>query len=96
MINKKIFLFLALLLIATSLFTTGGKTQSLIPYGGGHPPKPGTHAPIITHAYAADKGRYGIIWKIYIEAEDTDADMDYVAVVVNQTGKVVTQPIVYS
>jgi hypothetical protein len=87
MINKKIFLFSALLLISTSLFTTGGKTQSLIPYGGGVSPKPGTHAPIITHAYAEDKGVYGIIWKIYIEAEDTDADMHYVAVVVNQTGQ---------
>ncbi len=46
-----------------------------------------THAPIITHAYASDKGGYGAIWKIYIEAEDTDADMDYLIVVVDQIGQ---------
>jgi len=46
----------------------------------------GTNAPIITHAFAVDKGRYGSIWKIYIEAEDADGDMDKIAVVVDQTG----------
>jgi len=45
-----------------------------------------TKAPIITHAFAVDKGCYGYIWKIYIEAEDPDADMERVAVVVNQVG----------
>lgn len=47
----------------------------------------GTHAPIITHAHASDKGGYGAIWKIYIEAEDTDADMNYVSVAVDQAGQ---------
>ena len=46
----------------------------------------GINAPIITHAFAVDKGRYGSIWKIYIEAEDPDGDMDKIAVVVDQTG----------
>ncbi len=46
----------------------------------------GTRAPIITHTFAADKGHYGYIWKIYIEAEDPDGDMDKVAVVVEQMG----------
>jgi len=46
----------------------------------------GTKAPIITHAFAVDKGSYGSIWKIYIEAEDPDGDMDKIAVVVDQTG----------
>jgi hypothetical protein len=90
MINKKILLFLALLLVFTLLFTTGGKTQTLFPSEGGIPPKLGSHAPVITHAYAADKeayGAYGNIWKIYVEAEDTDADMNYVIVVVDQTGQ---------
>ncbi len=87
MIPKKMFLFLALLLIFSVLFTTGGKTQSLFPYEGGAPPKPGTHAPIITHAYAVDKGQYGIIWKVYVEAEDPDADMNYVTAEVNQIGQ---------
>lgn len=43
-------------------------------------------APVITHAFAVDKGHYGSIWKIYIEAEDPDGDMDKIAVVVNQLG----------
>jgi hypothetical protein len=46
----------------------------------------GTKAPIITQAFAVEKGHYGYIWKIYIEAEDSDGDMDKIAVVVDQTG----------
>jgi len=46
----------------------------------------GTKAPIITDAFAVDKGPYGYIWKIYIEAEDPDGDMDKIAVVVDQAG----------
>ncbi len=46
----------------------------------------GMKAPMITHTFAADKGRYGSIWKIFIEAEDPDGDMDKIAVVVEQTG----------
>jgi hypothetical protein len=45
-----------------------------------------TQAPTITHFFAADKGRYGCIWKIYIQAEDPDADMERIAVIVNQVG----------
>src|SRR4030043_991764 len=47
---------------------------------------PGTKAPIITHTFAVDRGHYGYIWKIYIEAEDPDGDMNKIAVVVNQMG----------
>ena len=43
-------------------------------------------SPVITRAFAADKGHYGYIWKIYVEAEDPDGDMDRIAVVVEQTG----------
>ncbi len=86
MINKNIFLFLALLLVFTLLFTTGGKTQALFPSEGGTSPKPGTHAPIITHAYAVNHGYYGYIWKIYIEADDPDGDMLKIASVVDQVG----------
>ena len=32
-------------------------------------PKSGTSGPVITASYAIDKGYYGIVWKIYIEAE---------------------------
>jgi len=44
------------------------------------------NAPIITHTFAVDKGRYGYIWKIYIKAEDPDGDMERIAVVVDQMG----------
>jgi hypothetical protein len=50
------------------------------------PNHPGVKAPMITHAFAVDKGHYGNIWKIYIEAEDPDGDMDKIAVVVDQRG----------
>ena len=74
---KKHFIPFAFFLIITFSIAHNGWTQA----------RQGTHAPIITHAYAADKGPYGTIWKIYIEAEDTDADMDYVIVVVDQAGQ---------
>jgi hypothetical protein len=48
--------------------------------------KPETKGPVITNSYAKDTGRYGTIWKIYLEGEDASADMDYVAVVVDQPG----------
>ncbi len=50
------------------------------------PNSDGTKAPFITQAFAANKGRYGSIWKIYIEAEDPDGDMNKIAVIVDQTG----------
>jgi hypothetical protein len=43
-------------------------------------------APNITHAFAIDKGYYGCIWKIYIEAEAPNGDMDRIAIIVEQTG----------
>ena len=42
--------------------------------------------PHITHAFATDKGYYGCIWKIFIEAEAPNGDMDRIAVNVDQTG----------
>lgn len=45
------------------------------------------HPPVITHAYATDKGPNGTVWKIYIEAEDAGGDMNYVLVVVDQIGQ---------
>jgi hypothetical protein len=49
-------------------------------------PRPGSHAPIITHAFAVEKGYYGYIWKIYIEAEDLDGDMLRIASVADEVG----------
>jgi hypothetical protein len=43
-----------------------------------------TQALTITHFFAADKGPYGCIWQIYIEAEDPDGDMDRISVQVDQ------------
>ncbi len=72
----KFFYLIGLLLVGTLLIASACWAQS----------EPETRAPVITKSYAQDKGRYGTVWKIYIEAEDTDADMDYVIVMVDQPG----------
>jgi len=74
---KKHFIPFSFFLVITFFIALSGWTQA----------RQETHGPKITHAYAADKGPYGINWKVYIEAEDTDADMDYVIVVVDQVGQ---------
>jgi hypothetical protein len=38
----------------------------------------------ITHFSALDRGPYGCIWQIYIEAEDPEGDMDRISVEVDQ------------
>jgi hypothetical protein len=83
--TKKALCFVSLLLALTFFLPCKGWTQ-LFPYSGGGQPKPGTHAPIITHAFAVDKGYYGYIWRIYIEAEDPDGEMLRIASVVDQVG----------
>ena len=80
-------LFILILLFAVSLFfVREGMVQPLSNPEGGKPLRPGTSAPVITHAFAVEKGYYGYIWKIYIEAEDPDGDMLRIASVVDQTG----------
>jgi hypothetical protein len=49
-------------------------------------PRPGTKAPIITNAFAVDKGYYGYIWKIYLQAEDPNGEMLRIALSVDQPG----------
>jgi hypothetical protein len=67
--------------VALSRSTKKGKMKEVkIPNHAGIKP------PNITHAFAVDKGYYGSIWKIYIEAEAPDGEMDKIAVVVHQTG----------
>jgi hypothetical protein len=51
------------------------------------PSKVGTHPPVITHTFAVERGQYGSVWKIYIEAEDPDGDMVRIASVADQVGK---------
>ena len=82
--NSRKILYLTSLLLALGFFVPGQGWTQLFPYTGG-PTKPGTHAPIITHSFAVEKGYYGYIWKIYIEAEDPDGDMLRIAAVVDQT-----------
>jgi hypothetical protein len=82
---NKFSMVLGVLLVFSLFVPPQGWTQ-LIPNAGGTQPKPGTHAPIITNAFAVDKGYYGNIWRIYIEAEDPDGDMLRIAAVVDQVG----------
>jgi len=83
--TKKALCFASLLLTLTFLLPCKGWSQ-LFPYTGGGQTRPGTHAPIITHAFAVEKGYYGYIWKIYIEAEDPDGEMLRIASVVDEVG----------
>ena len=46
----------------------------------------GPNAPVITHAFAVEKIKYGDILKVYIEAEDPDGEMVKIATVVDQAG----------
>ncbi|NWF93062.1 MAG: hypothetical protein HXY46_09095 [Syntrophaceae bacterium] len=48
--------------------------------------KPTGSPPVITHSFAVEKGPYGYVWRLYIEAEDPDGDMLKIASVVRQTG----------
>lgn len=48
--------------------------------------KEGTKPPVILNAYAIDRGQYGTVWRIYLEAEDPDGDMLRIASVVHQVG----------
>ena len=82
---RKVFGLMSLLLAITFFVPCQGWAQ-LFRYEGGTQPKAGTHAPIITHAFAVEKGYYGYIWKIYIEADDPDGDMLRIASVVDQVG----------
>ncbi|HVP79245.1 MAG TPA: hypothetical protein VMV04_15280 [Thermodesulfobacteriota bacterium] len=84
--NTKKVLSVISLLLALAFFLPCRGWAQLFPYSGGGQAKPGTHAPIIAHAFAVEKGYYGYIWKIYIEAEDPDGDMLRIASVVDQVG----------
>ena len=58
----------------------------VIAYAAWAQPKPENRPPVITHSFAVEKGYYGYIWKIYIEAEDPDGEMYKIASVVDQVG----------
>lgn len=46
----------------------------------------GSRAPVITHWFAVDRGYYGDVWRLYLEAEDPDEDMLRIAVTADQAG----------
>jgi hypothetical protein len=73
--NLKRLLLVCLVLGVLLLATSVGRTQTK----SGNPP-------VITHSFAVEKGYYGYIWKIYIEADDPDGDMLRIASVVDQAG----------
>jgi hypothetical protein len=73
--SKRVFYLMGLLL-GVVISVTPAWTQS----------KPEKKGPVIRNSYATDKGQYGTIWKIYIEAEAADADMTKIAVVADQAG----------
>ena len=83
--KKRESLFFLGLTVAVILFAVSFGWAQLFKYGG-EAPKPGTHGPVITHYFAVDKGYYGHIWKIYLEAEDPDSDMIRIAAEVDQPG----------
>ena len=83
--NRRKIVYLVLLLTLTLFIPIQGSAQ-LFPYIEGRQPKVGSQAPIITHAFAVEKGYYGYIWKIYIEAEDPDGQMLRIASVVDEVG----------
>ncbi len=47
---------------------------------------PNPNGPVITEAYALNKGKYGTPLKIYLKADDPKGEMSRIAVTVNQTG----------
>jgi len=49
-------------------------------------PKPETEGPVIVQAFAVDRGYYGSIWKIYIEAKHAGGEMVKIAATVDQVG----------
>ena len=74
--TKRFIYFLSLLLGVIFSIAPAGRAQV----------KPETKGPVIPHAFAVEKGHYGFIWKIYLEAEDPDEQMFKIACSVYQPG----------
>jgi hypothetical protein len=70
------FIYIFGVLAITLFFFSFGWTQS----------KSDSKVPMITHSFAIERGYYGYIWKIYLEAEDPDGDMAKIASTVDQPG----------
>ena len=53
---------------------------------GTAPSKADSKGPMITNSFAVEKGYYGNVWKIYIEAEDPTGDMSKIVATVDHPG----------
>ena len=73
---KKVFFVVSLVLVVSFVFASNGWLQT----------KSEGKAPVITNSFAVERGKYGFIWKVYIEAEDPDGDMLRIASVVDMVG----------
>jgi len=74
--KRKIFLCIFGVLAINLFFFSFGTAQS----------KADSKEPMITNSFAVEKGYYGNVWKIYIEAEDPDGDMYKIVPTVDQPG----------
>ncbi len=73
----KRFIYLTVILASVAL---------LVPQVAGAESKAKGNPPMITNSFAVERGNYGYIWRIYLEAEDPDGDMSRIAAEVDQTG----------
>lgn len=73
----KRFIYLTVILASVAL---------LVPQVAGAESKAKGNPPVITNSFAVERGNYGYIWRIYLEAEDPDGDMSRIAAEVDQTG----------
>jgi hypothetical protein len=74
--KTKIFLSIFGVLAMTLFLFSFGTTQSMA-YSKG---------PMITNSFAVEKGYYGYVWKIYIQAEDPTGNMSKIVATVDQPG----------
>jgi hypothetical protein len=74
--KTKIFLGIFGVLAITLFFFSFGTAQS----------KADSKGPMIINSFAIEKGYYGTVWKIYIEAEDPTGDMSKIVATVDQPG----------
>jgi len=74
--KTKIFLCFFGVVAITLFFFSFGTAQS----------KADSKGPMITNSFAIEKGYYGTVWKIYIEAEDPTGDMSKIVATVDQPG----------
>jgi hypothetical protein len=72
---KVLFGFFGVLVITLFFFSFGTAQSKADPKG-----------PMITHSFAIEKGYYGTVWKIYIEAEDPTGGMSKIVSTVDQPG----------